>query len=484
MRRIMTIPLVILIIVITSFPVSAISSNNDVYIDFYGRGVQSGAVTTYHQMPSISTGSLYYFRVQQYAASEQWTGIDFDYSPVPLVQPTLTSFDIQCAFLVAADLYICLPFSVTVDSFGALASYYDAGSSFGSYQSGSCYQLNVGTSTYSNYPYDSVYLDYSSTSPASMYWYFYKFNDVPAGSYIVSIPMSRMFEYYDGTGYISNWYIGFGCIAEKIPDDSGSSSSSPIGGGSGGSGGSSGGNTFLDPWYSPDADLTSNMESITDTLDAAISSAGSVFEQIFYACYASYQLEQIVFVSDQNNVQQSKVFNTSLDNVISNFDSGATDYPTSLDQMSVNYKTALQTAETPEQGNYITAVYQAKQQELLGKAMQDAGDKVKEVITDEDLTDLDDYNKLESELLDQLDIQQLEDTLDYKIWLNLLPYDEAMTYRTIFDFFVNDAVWRWWILIPFMFTIVSIILGTGVSMVGRSITINRMHSDRSRNNRG
>lgn len=481
MRKIMIIPLVILIIVITSFPVSAITSNNDVYIDFYGRGVQSGAVTTFHPMTSLSTGSLYYLRLQQSAVMEQWTGIDYDYSPQVLSKPTLSNFEIQLAFLVTADIYICLPFSVPTSSFGSLGSYYDADGAFGSYQSGSGYQVNVGTSTYSSYLYDTLTLEYTSEYPSTMYWYFYKFNDVPAGSYVISIPMNLLFEYSSGVYYASPWYFGFGCIAEKIPDDSGSSSSTPIGGGSGGSGG---GNTFLDPWFSPDADLTTNMESIADTLDAAIASAGTVFEQIFYACYASYQLEQIVFVSDQHNVQQTKVFNTSLDNVISNFDSGATDYPTSLDQMSVNYKTALETAETPEQGNYITAVYQAKQQELLGKAMQDAGDKVKEVITDEDLTDLDDYTKLESELLDQLDIQQLEDTLDYKIWLNLLPYDEAMTYRTIFDFFVNDAVWRWWILIPFMFTIVSIILGTGVSMVGRSITINRMHAERSRNNRG
>lgn len=481
MRRIMIIPLVILIIAITSFPVSAITSDNDVYIDFYGRGVQSGAVTTFHPMSNITTGNLYYFRVLQSAVTEQWTGIDTQYTPVPLTKPTLSNFEIQLAFLVSADIYICLPFSVASSSFGSLGSYYDQDSSFGSYQSGSGYQLNIGTSTYSNYPYDTLTLDYSSDYPATMYWYFYKFNDVPAGSYVISIPMSLLFEYIVDYSVISPWYFGFGCIAEKLPDDSGSSSSTPIGGGSGGSGG---GNTFLDPWFSSDADLTTNMESITDTLDAAIASAGTIFEQIFYAVYASYQLEQIVFVSDQHNVQQTKVFNTSLDNVISNFDSGATDYPTSLDQMSVNYKTALETAETPEQGNYITAVYQAKQQELLGKAMQDAGEKVKEVITDEDLNDLDEYTKLESELLDQLDIQQLEDTLDYKIWLNLLPYDEAMTYRTIFDFFVNDAVWRWWILIPFMFIIVSIILGTGVSMVGRSITINRMHAERSKNNRG
>lgn len=482
MKKIMIIPLVIFIIAITSFPVSAITSNNDLYIDFYARGVQSGADTTFHSLSYVATGNLYNFRLEQYSMEALWSPEGEYYDSTLLSKPTLSSLQIQCAFLVAADIYLCFPFSVSSSNFGTLASYYDADSSFSSSQvANDIYTIQVGTSTYSDYP-----LDYISVSTltgdvvtiGTQTWYFYKFNDVPAGSYVVDIPTSDMF-YVDSTAYSSNWYIGFGFIGEQIPEDSGSGSSTPIGGGSGsGSGGSGDGNTYLDPWYSPDADLQTNITSITDTLDAAISSAGTVFEQIFYSVYASYQLEQIVFVSDQQNVQQTQVFNTSLSNVVSNFESGAVDYPTALDQMAVNYTTALQTAETPEQGNYITAVYQAKQQELFAKAVQDAGEKVKEVITDEDLKDLDDYTALEEDLLGKLDLQQLEDLITYQSWLNLLPVDEAMTYRIIFDFFVNDAVWKYWILIPFTFTIVSILLGTGVNMVGRSITFSRIATER------
>lgn len=478
MKKMMIIPLVILIIAITSFPVAAITSDNDVYIDFYGRAYKAGVNSTYHYMQYVTTGNLNYFQVQETLGFSE-TNIDGEEYCRTEVQssPTIARINVQFACLYACDLWICTPFAMALSDFNNLADYYDSSSYFYSVQQGSyTYNLNYSISDSSTCDLDTLYTnDLADDYTDVRTWYFYKFNDVPAGSYYLYLPRSKFFEFDNGDYFDSHWYTGFGVIAEKIPDDS-NSSSNPIGGGSGGSGGSGEGNTYLDPWYSPDADLTTNMESITDTLDAAISSAGSVFEQIFYAVYASYQLEQIVFVSDQHNVQQTQVFNTSLSNVISNFESGVTEYPTALDQMATNYQTALQTAETPEQGNYITAVYQAKQQELYARAVQDAGEKIKEVITDEDLTDLDDYTQLESDLLDNLDMQQLEDLITYQSWLNLLPVDEAMTYRTIFDFFVNDAVWKYWILIPFTFIIVSILLGTGVSMLGRSVTINRMHA--------
>lgn len=143
-------------------------------------------------------------------------------------------------------------------------------------------------------------------------------------------------------------------------------------------------------------------------------------------------------------------------------------YRTALDQFSTAYVEALKTAETPEQGDYITTIYQIKQQQLTNQAVINSTHAVQRVIKQEDLDSVTELDQLEESMFSELTVQRLQDTLDYNLWFNRLDVAEAMTYRAIFDYFLNEAAWAYWIVVPMTFLIVSALLGTVIRVAGRS----------------
>lgn len=223
-------------------------------------------------------------------------------------------------------------------------------------------------------------------------------------------------------------------------------------------------------WIDPDASFSNNINSINNTLDYALNNTTSTYEKIFFSSYANYQLSSLSASSDANYVQQGAILNSKLDNIITSMNNSAANvngYRTALDQFSTAYVEALKTAETPEQGDYITTIYQIKQQQLTNQAVINSTHAVQRVIKQEDLDAVTELDQLEESMFSELTLQKLEDTIYYNQWFTLLNSAEAMTYRTIFDFFINGSAWAYWIVVPMTFLIVSALLGTVIRMAGR-----------------
>lgn len=223
-------------------------------------------------------------------------------------------------------------------------------------------------------------------------------------------------------------------------------------------------------WIDPSASFSQNLDNISNILQYAVDHTNYIDEKTFFVNYANYQLSSLSASSDANYVQQGAILNSKLDNIISSMNNSAANvngYRNALDQFSTAYVEALKTAETPEQGDYITTIYQIKQQQLTNQAVINSTHAVQRVIKQEDLDAVTELDQLEDSMFSELSLQKLEDTITYKTWFNLLDSYESMTYRSIFDFFLYDAAWQYWIVIPMTFLIVSALLGTVIRVVSR-----------------
>lgn len=223
-------------------------------------------------------------------------------------------------------------------------------------------------------------------------------------------------------------------------------------------------------WVDPDLPFVDNVDQINSILKIALDQCVDITEKQFFSSYASYQLDSLLAASDADYMENAVALNSKLDNIIETMNSTSANfngYRAALDQFSDAYIEALASAETPEQGDYITAVYQAKQDQLYNYAVINSNRQLHQVVKSEDINEIRDLNDAEEEMFSQLNLQKLEDVVSYQTWFNLMSSAEAMTYRSIFDFFLYDAAWKYWIVVPMTFLIVSALLGTAIRVAGR-----------------
>lgn len=227
--------------------------------------------------------------------------------------------------------------------------------------------------------------------------------------------------------------------------------------------------SIYDSWTDPDLSYSDNVNTISSTLKALLEGANTVDEKIFFTGLAQYQLENFVVSSNCDFVDNGIIFSNELDSVLSDFNSFNIDYITALEDFSDLYISSLEEAETIEQGNYITSIYQIKQQALQQFALKHASDRLNAVVTDDDREFMDNYYASEDALLSQLSLQRLEDTITYQEWFNIASDSESLVFKSIYDWFFTDSSFRYWLVVPMTFVIVSILLGTTIRMSGRFI---------------
>lgn len=207
------------------------------------------------------------------------------------------------------------------------------------------------------------------------------------------------------------------------------------------------------------------LSSIRDITATNVSASSSADEKLFHVLNAQYTLDQLLIASDDRALQQlHDSFIPSLDSQISAYQSGDQTLVTTLTNMSSSYSSALASAETAEQGSMITSAYSFKVQHFRLIAEQMAADRLESAISDEEMQQASDYYASESELLSQFDFQAFKDTLSFDMWYQRLDLVEAASYKSIFDYIINDSPVRDFIVIPLTLIIVSVLLGTHIKI--------------------
>lgn len=343
--------------------------------------------------------------------------------------------DIYITISSESDVYVAYPYAYSTDNFvGDWEFYHDS--------TGDFYDPAVAMyGVYGNIDFSLQWYDVTVADPGGRTgaFYFFKFSGMPAGTYQIHVPYNEFwFEFTEpvvGCAY-GVW------VTELNP-----------GGGSG---------SYFDIWFDPNAPLDQQLDDITNTLKDAIDSTDLRDLKSFYTIFAQYQLSYALKVSDERFVISVRSFSDELDSIIADFRNQDIDYSTALSDMSDSFVEALQTAETPEQGNYITNVYGVKQQLMHEMALTQAQARLESAISDEEMDEADDYYNREEDLIGQFNMQQMEDLVDYQQWYNLLDAGEADLYKSIYDWFFNSSSFKFFIVVPITLSIITIIMGTRI----------------------
>lgn len=341
--------------------------------------------------------------------------------------------DIYISISSESDVYVAYPFPYSTDNFvGDWEFYHDSTGDF--YDSAVPMYGVYGNIDFSLQWYDVTVADPGGRTGA---FYFFKFSGMPVGTYQIRVPYDEFwFE-------VTEMTVGcaYGVYVTELDP---------------------GGGSYFDFWFDPNGPFDQQLDVITNTLKDAIASTDLRDLMTFYTIFAQYQLDYALQLSDNRFVTSVRAFSDDLDSTISDFLNQDIDYSSALSDMSDSFVEALKTAETPEQGNYITNVYGVKQQHLHEVALTQAQARLESAISDEELAEADEYYNREEDLLGQFNIQQMEDLVNYQEWFNLLNAGESDVYKSIFDWFFNTSSFRFFIVVPVMMGLVSIVLATTI----------------------
>lgn len=440
------IPLVILLVFVTPFSVAATELPDNVTNQTFSISMELSNGQTFIQPNFFKFGIAY-----QVVFSILTNGID---SFNTMVENAF-AFSVLCEW--DFDMYIMHPKGMTIDymNFRDLWQYYDESSSFDYTLTGEVLWMNI-ESTDMTYEFDD---SYSRTNTVEVT--FSKFNDVPwnATAYTFIVPSETVPQ------NASSYLIPYGVFVTRQD-----SNTTPVNPGGGVPGGGED-NSLYDVWYDESASFADNVASINTTFRESLAAATTDDERMFYAAFAQYQLDIVKQQSDEAFVGSSEeLFNINFYRPIYDFMSGLFPLSNCIQEMSDGYRSLLTQCSTVEQGIYVSTLYQVAQEELYRQAQLKATQRLNSAISDEEMDATSDYYAAEDQLLSMFKIQDLEDTVNYNQWFNLLMErpSEVSTYRAILDYFLTDASWSYWITLPMSFMIVSIVLGTGISLYASS----------------
>ena len=117
-------------------------------------------------------------------------------------------------------------------------------------------------------------------------------------------------------------------------------------------------------------------------------------------------------------------------------------------------------AQTVEEAQAVTAVYQANLKQLELQSQFQLMEGLDGVLSDEEVQKSDDYYAAEEQLINAFDVAEFDAQLQFDNWFLLLPQKEAFDYKRFFDYLLNDSEIRHFIIIPLTMGLVSIIMGT------------------------
>lgn len=174
-----------------------------------------------------------------------------------------------------------------------------------------------------------------------------------------------------------------------------------------------------------------------------------------------YELDRLVLASDNKNLSDIKDNVTdSFNNTLGSFSSGIIDLVDAMEDLNTTYQEALANSGTPIQGILVNTTYQISLKKLEIEARQRAYEKLDSAISDDQISEADDYYAAEEDLINQFELAEFESALDFELWFNTLPPSESALYKQFFDYLLNDSSIRMFLIVPISLVLVRILMGT------------------------
>lgn len=218
-----------------------------------------------------------------------------------------------------------------------------------------------------------------------------------------------------------------------------------------------------------DQALNSIISDMQTKLDEITSSDVVDYNQAqFVVSYAEYEIERIEHISDVRYNTTVSDFNDQGEVIIDSFIlSDSQDVSTYISSLTNLFSSVLEQASSAEQGTFLSSCFQ----NLLAKLQLAYEMSLYDVVSDEEMEEnaadksyLKDLFADEDEAIEMFDRAQYESMLDFNEWISELK--NYQQYRNIFEwFFSSSGDLRVFILMPFCFVLVSLLLGTTTVLV-------------------
>lgn len=438
MKKIMIIPLVICIIL--ALPLSVYAATIDDVVENIGYTTHFYLLdlTYYESGPYRATSPIGYQPHTIIFDNMGWSSSDMTYYLDVYTEISISS---------ESDIYLCFPHSY-VSSYTSKYFIPIDGVTLDLYHNpvGDFVATQVSYDTGVNVDYNNATAyTFTQNTGGSYDWIYFKFEDVPAGTYKFRSVYPNFLS-YDGSMVFPSTPFGF-FVNDKYADFD-----------------------YFDLWYSQDDPLEVQIDSINEVLQRGLDSATNIDYEHFYTTFATYQLQSVIAQAEFKDIDVVNGFSDTVSGIVTDFaiSGSVDDFVDSLTALSSAYTDVLSDCQTIEGGKYASGIYQARQQQLLIHAQLKAGEKLDSAISNDELQRADDYYAAEDEILSHFDLQQMTDLISYQQWLNLLEIDDAYQYRSIFNWFIDDSAFALFIVVPISLTLVAIILGTAITFGGRS----------------
>lgn len=465
MKRHIAIPLLCVVLVAAlSFPVYAtslpeIDSPTFPYPENYITG--QGTVTFTYQKP----GSPYSIGGSEpLNFGEMWIGNFIDLT----IEPYFTDYAITATYsftltvMAEGSFYVaCEPGSLR--DFTPLNAYRDESLdytvNFGDEWPVKCYRPNISKFDY-----------FSETATVSILFMGYK--DVPAGSYNLNSVRTLNTDGVLAFGvYASgNGSGGSGGSGTTDPDNPGT------GGGSGATGdsGYQGFNNIVDQFQNGNITYTDALDQLGDRYDFI--NTTDIYQNLLYVNEYQMSVSKLNGLVSSSAAEKSSDLDAQMSATVDQFADGSIDLKGAMDALQSDFSTALSGAQTVEEAQAATAVYQVKLRQLETQNQVKLMEGFDVVISDEDIQKADDYYAAEDELVNAFDVADFDAQLQFDLWWLQMPESETIQYKKFFDYLMNESDIKYFITIPLAMSLVAIIMGTRMRtrpdrVVERSTTV-------------
>ena len=226
---------------------------------------------------------------------------------------------------------------------------------------------------------------------------------------------------------------------------------------------------------------TDAIDQIMDVYESTQSPDIDVHQRTINAIELTNTLEQLNMSMSTVAAQNASALSSKMGSTVDQFANGEIDLSNAMSSLSGDFSSALSGAQTVDEAQAVTAVYQANLKKLEVRNEIQMMQVFDDAMTDEEFQQIQNYYAAESELVESFDVAEFDAMLQLEAWYLQLPVDEAAQYKRFFDYLLNDSSIKLFVIIPLTMGLVTILLGT--RMYTRPEPISRTtihHSDGSR----
>ena len=185
-----------------------------------------------------------------------------------------------------------------------------------------------------------------------------------------------------------------------------------------------------------------------------------VHQRTINAIELTNTLEQLNMSMSSVAAQNASALSSKMGSIVDQFANGEINLSNAMNSLSSDFTSALSGAQTVDEAQAVTAVYQANLKKLEVRNELQMMQVFDDAMTDEEFQQIQDYYAAEEELVNAFEVAEFESQLQFENWFLLLNQTEAFNYKRFFDYLLNDSDIRYFIIIPLTMGLVSIIMGT------------------------